>query len=219
MGLLHGANRHAASLCPERLDASSAAAHPVRFLDAFVDPLHLPTRGLPRATPAATGRPASAPAALLQLDMSGALYPVRSRRRLAQATHRHVEWRWLFTQRRPAHKTRADCRTHPLGALRQVCRAWTWLGQQLALVAGALGAIDGSQVQAGNATARHGPPDKLPPRLQQSDQRVAGSLEAWESQEKPEEAGPPDGAVAAHGQAKREALPHRQHLAAGLPTP
>jgi transposase len=69
--------------------------HPVRFLDAFVDPLDLTTLGFQRATPATTGRPASDPAALLQLSIYGYLYRLRSSRRLAQETHRHVELLWL----------------------------------------------------------------------------------------------------------------------------
>ena len=58
MGFLHGANRPEESLCPARLDAYSAEENPVRFLDAFVDPLNRTTLGFQRATPAATGRPA-----------------------------------------------------------------------------------------------------------------------------------------------------------------
>jgi transposase len=71
MGFLHGANRHEESLCPERLDDSIAAENPVRFLDAFVDHLDLTTRGVQRATPAAPGRPAYHPAALLKRDIYG----------------------------------------------------------------------------------------------------------------------------------------------------
>lgn len=67
MGFIHGANRHAESLFPERLDDYMAAEKPVRFIDAFVDHLDLTTLGLQRASPAATGRPASHPADLLQL--------------------------------------------------------------------------------------------------------------------------------------------------------
>jgi transposase len=70
-GFLHGANRHEALLFPARLDDSMAAAHPVRFLDAFVDHLHRTTLGFQRATPAPTGRPASHPAALLKRYMYG----------------------------------------------------------------------------------------------------------------------------------------------------
>lgn len=69
MGFIHGANRHEEILCPERLDDSIAAENPVRFLDVFVDHLTLTMLGFQRATPAATGRPASDPADLLKLYM------------------------------------------------------------------------------------------------------------------------------------------------------
>jgi len=95
MGFIHGANRHEESLFPERLDDSIAAEHPVRFRDAFVDHLNLTTLGWQRAQPAATGRPASDPADLLQLSMYGYLSRLRASRRLAPETHRNVELMWL----------------------------------------------------------------------------------------------------------------------------
>jgi hypothetical protein len=55
MGFIHGANCHAAILVPERPGDYMAEENPVRFIDAFVDNLNLTTRGLQRATPAATG--------------------------------------------------------------------------------------------------------------------------------------------------------------------
>jgi transposase len=71
MGFIHGADRHEAILCPARLDDDIAAENPVRFLDAFVDHLDLPRRGVQRATPATPGRPASAPADLFKLSLYG----------------------------------------------------------------------------------------------------------------------------------------------------
>jgi transposase len=91
MGFIHGANRHAELLCPERLDDSIAEENPVRFLDAFVDHLNLTTLGFQRATPAAPGRPAYHPAELLKLYVYGSLSRLRSSRRLAQETHRNGE--------------------------------------------------------------------------------------------------------------------------------
>ena len=57
MGFIHGAPRPEAIRCPERLDDSIAAEHPVRFLDAFVDHRNRTMLGCQRATPAAPGRP------------------------------------------------------------------------------------------------------------------------------------------------------------------
>jgi transposase len=215
MGFLHGANRHEEILCPERLDDDIAEEHPVRFLDAFVDHLHLTTLGWPRATPAATGRPAYHPADLLQLSIYGSLDRLRSSRRLAQATHRNGEFMWLLKQLRPDHKTRADFRKHNLQSMRQVCRECTLWCKQLDLFAGERVARDGSTCKAVNATARHFTADKLTHLLPQIDQRVEGSLKDLEGQDNADEAGTPGGAVADHVQAKSAALQHRQLLSGG----
>jgi hypothetical protein len=57
MSYLHGANRHAAIVCPARLDDYIPADNPGRFLAAFVDHRPLEGRGFQRATPATPGRP------------------------------------------------------------------------------------------------------------------------------------------------------------------
>ena len=103
----------------------------------------------------------------------------------------------------------ADFRKNNLGPLRQVWREFTWLCKQLDLFAGALAAIDGSKCKAVNAKERHFTQDKLAKRLQQIDQRVEGSP-ALDSQDHQDDAGTPGGAVAAHVQAKMEALQHRK---------
>jgi transposase len=110
MGFLHGAHRHEKILCPERLDDSIAEEHPVRFLDACVDTLHLEALGFQRTKSAATGRPAAHPADLLKLSIYGSLYRLRSSRRLEQATHRTIALRWLLKKLRPDHQTLAAFR-------------------------------------------------------------------------------------------------------------
>jgi hypothetical protein len=82
------------------------------------------------------------------------------------------------------------------------------------LCAGARVALDGRPCKAGHATERHCPPDQLTHRLQPSDHRIAGSLQALAGQAPHDEAGPPGGAVADHGQATLAALQHRQLRAA-----
>jgi transposase len=212
MGFIHGANRHEAILVPERLDDDIAAENPVRFLDAFVDTLNLEALGFQRTKPAATGRPASNPAALWQLYIYGYLYRLRSSRRLEQATHRTIALLWLLKKLRPAHKTMADLRKNNLQPIRQVCRAFTLLCKQLDLFAGERIAIDGSKFKAVNAKERNFTPDKLTRLLQQLDQRVEGDLEELDCGDTPDDAGPPGGAVAENVQAKIEALQQRKLL-------
>jgi transposase len=216
MGFIHGANRHEEILFPERLDDYIAEENPVRFIDAFVDHLNLTTLGFQRATPAATGRPASDPADLLKLYIYGYLSRLRSSRRLEQATHRNVELMWLLKKLRPDHKTIADFRKNNLVPLRQVCREFTLWCKQLDLFAGELVAIDGSKCKAVNAKERNFPPDKLTPLLPQIDQRVEGYLKDLDGQDTHDEAGTPGGAVAANLQAKIAALPQRTLLSTGF---
>ena len=123
---------------------------------------------------------------------------------------------WLLKKLRPDHKTMADFRKNNLGPLRQVCREFTLWCKQLDLFAGALVAIDGRKFKAVNAKERHFTQDKLTKLLQQIDQRVEGYLKELDSQDHQEDAGTPGGAVAAHVQAKIEALQHRKLLYADL---
>ena len=157
MGPIHGANRHAVLLLPERLDDDIAADHPVRFLEAFGDALALAAWGCRRAGPAATGRPGSALGALLQRSLSGALDRRRSHRRLAPAARRTVAWLGRCKPRRPAHQTRAHGRQNPLEPRRPGCRPCTRRGQQRARCGAARVASAGSKCRAGNAPARHCP--------------------------------------------------------------
>lgn len=174
MGSIHGVNRHAAILSPERLDDYLVEANPVRFLDAFVDPLNLTTRGVQRAKPAATGRPAYHPADLLKLYIYGSRSRLRSRRRLAQATHRTVAWMWLLKKLRPDPKATADFRKNDLAPLRRVGRAFTLWRTQPDLFAGGPAAIAGGEFNAVEAKERHLTQGRLKQLLQRSDQRGEG---------------------------------------------
>src|SRR5262249_25949112 len=160
MGFIHGAHRHAEILFPERLDDSIAEENPVRFIDVFIDTVHLEALGFQRTKPATTGPPAYNPADLLKLYIYDYLYRRRSSRRLEQEPHRHIELLWLLKKLRPDHKTIADFRKHNLQPLRQVCREFTLLYKQLDLCAGALIASDGSKCKAVNAKERHFTSDK-----------------------------------------------------------
>jgi hypothetical protein len=112
----------------------------------------------------------------VKLSLSGSLYRLRARRRLEQATPRHGEVMGLLKKLRPAHKTIADCRTHNLTPLRQVCRTLTLLGKQLDLFGAELVAIDGSPCRAVNAQERPGTQAKRTQLLAPIDERVAASL-------------------------------------------
>jgi transposase len=111
MGFIHGANRHAEILLPERLDDYIAEENPVRFLDAFVDHLNLTTLGFQRAQPAGTGRPAYDPADLLKLYMYGYLYRLRSSRRLEQETQGNSSLLTVASSKQSTPKSATSLRT------------------------------------------------------------------------------------------------------------
>jgi hypothetical protein len=96
----------------------------------------------------------------------------------------------------------ADGRKNHLKPLRQVCREVTVWCKQLALCAGARVAIDGRQGKAVHAKVRHFTADQHTHLRPQIDQRVEGYRKALDGPESEEEAGPPGGAVADHGQAQ-----------------
>lgn len=86
---LHGEQRGQNWLLPQSIDDYVSTDNPVRVMEAFVDGLSLRVVGI-ESTPADTGRPAYAPAALLKLYIYGYLNRVRSSRELERLTHRNL---------------------------------------------------------------------------------------------------------------------------------
>ena len=68
-----GADRGQSTLLPECLDDFIDESNAVRVIDAFVDALDLGELGFEGVEPAATGRPAYHPSALLKLYIYGYL--------------------------------------------------------------------------------------------------------------------------------------------------
>lgn len=134
MGYIEGADRGEVLLFPEALDDYITAENPVRFIDAFVASLDLGELGFSRATPAATGRPAYAPADLLKLYIYGYLNRVRSSRLLEREAGRNVEVMWLVGKLRPDFKTVANFRKDNLSAVKAVCREFTRLAPKAGVV-------------------------------------------------------------------------------------
>ena len=213
---VQGAHRPAAIEFPPRLDDYLAAENPVRFMEAVVDALDLEALGVRPVVAAATGRPSEQPGDRLTRDIDGDLYRVRSSRRLAQETQRHVERMWLLHKLRPDHNTIAPVRRDHLNPRRDVCRTWTWVGHQLDRCGGELVALEGRQVRAVNATGRHLTTATLAPRSAQIDARVEGSLTERAAADEPDEAGTPGGARAADLQPKIAALRARRRRSKDL---
>ncbi|HBF31801.1 transposase, partial [Rhizobium sp.] len=103
MAHLSGTDRSQMLLLPEVVDDYVGADNPVRFIEAFIDGLHLQASGFVRVEPKGTGRPGYDPADLLKLYLYGYLNRVRSSRRLEVETHRNIEVIWLLRHLKPDH--------------------------------------------------------------------------------------------------------------------
>lgn len=88
---IEGQSRTQGALLPERLDDFVSETNPVRVIDVFVDERDLRKLGFAGVDPAATGRPAYHPAALLKLYIYGYLFLFIGR----QYSINHPAWKRL----------------------------------------------------------------------------------------------------------------------------
>jgi transposase len=173
---VEGADRGQSTLLPECLDDWIDENNPVRVIDAFADALDLAELGFNGVAPAATGRPAYHPAALLKLYIYGYLNRVQSSRRLEREAGRNLELLWLLGRLVPDHKTIADFRKDNGPGLRQVCARFVELCRELGLLATASVAIDGSKFKAVNNRDRNFTRGKVERRRAQLEESVARYL-------------------------------------------
>src|ERR1041385_8948241 len=147
---VEGIDRCQSTLFPECVEDWISEDNPVRVIDLFVDGLDLGEMASEGMDPAATGRPAYHPSALLKLYFYAYLNRVQSSRRLEREAGRNLELMWLLGRLAPDHKTIADFRKHNGLALRQMCACFVELCREMGLLAAASVAIDGSKFKAVN---------------------------------------------------------------------
>ena len=169
---IEGESRTQSTLLPECLDDYIAETNPVRVVDVFVDELDLGKLGFEGVAPAATGRPAYHPAVLLKLYIYGYLNRIQSSRRLEKESQRNVELMWLTGRLMPDFKTIASFRKDNGKAIRNVCRQFVVLCQQLGLFSEALVAIDGSKFKAVNNRDRNFTSAKLERRMEEIESSI-----------------------------------------------
>jgi len=173
---IEGEDRGQGTLLPELLDDYVAADNPVRVVDVFMDELDLALLGFTRVQPAKTGRPAYHPAVLLKLCIYGYLNRIQSRRRLEREAQRNVELMWLTQRLAPDFKTIANFRKDNGKAIRNVCRQFVALCQQLDLFSEAVMAIDGSKFKAVNSSDRNFTQAKLKRRMEEIEANIGRHL-------------------------------------------
>ncbi len=173
---IEGEDRGQGTLLPELLDDYVAEENPVRVVDVFVDELDLAQLGFARAQPAKTGRPAYHPTVLLKLYIYGYLNRIQSSRRLEREAQRNVELMWLTRRLVPDFKTIANFRKDNGKAIRNVCRQFVVLCQQLDLFSDAVVAIDGSKFKAVNSSDRNFTQAKLKRRMEEIEANIGRYL-------------------------------------------
>ena len=174
-GFIEGEARSQATLFPERIDDYIDEENPVRVVDVFVDSLDLAAMTF-KTIPAATGRPAYHPAAMLKLFIYGYLNRLQSSRRLERESGRNVELMWLLGRLAPDFKTIADFRRNNGKAIRQACKEFVLICRKLDLFTDAFVAIDGSKFRGANARDRNYTKTKIKRRLEQIDESIAHYL-------------------------------------------
>jgi len=173
---IEGEDRGQGTLLPELLDDYVAEDNPVRVVDVFVEELDLGGLGFKRVQPAKTGRPAYHPAVLLKLYIYGYLNRIQSSRRLEREAQRNIELMWLTQRLTPDFKTIANFRKENGKAIRNVCRQFVVLCQQLDLFSDAVVAIDGSKFKAVNSSDRNFTDAKLKRRMQEIEANITRYL-------------------------------------------
>lgn len=173
---VEGEDRTQGTLLPARLDDYVAEHNPVRVIDVFVDELDLASLGFEGVVPAKTGRPAYHPAALLKIYIYGYLNRIQSSRRLELEAQRNVEQMWLTQRLAPDFKTIANFRKDNGKAIRNVCRQFVVLCQQLDLFSDAVVVIDGSKFKAVNSSDRNFTNAKLKRRMEEIEANISRYL-------------------------------------------
>src|SRR6266487_811309 len=142
--------------------------------------------GFSGMTPAATGRPAYHPSALLKIYLYGYLNRVQSSRRLERETQRNIELMWLTGRLMPDFKTIADFRKDNGAAIQSVCRQFVELCRKLGLFTRAVVAIDGSKFKAVNNRDKNYTVAKVTGRMEQVDASIARYLRALDQADREE---------------------------------
>jgi len=183
---IEGANRGQSTLLPELLDDYVDEDNQVRVVDVFVDQLDLASLGFERVQPAVTGRPAYHPSVLLKLYIYGYLNRIQSSRRLEREAQRNIELMWLTGRLKPDFKTIANFRKDNGKSIRNVCRKFVVLCQQLDLFSDAVVAIDGSKFKAVNSSDRNFTDAKLKRRMEEIEASIGRYLAELDSADRQE---------------------------------
>jgi transposase len=183
---VQGEDRRQQTLLPSSLEDYVAEDNPVRVIEVFIEELDLAGLGFAGVTPAATGRPAYHPSALLKIYLYGYLNRIQSSRRLEREAQRNVELMWLTGRLAPDFKTIADFRKDNGEAIRAVCRQFIVLCRELSLFSHAVAAIDGSKFKAVNTRDKSFTKASLKKRMERLEAGIDRYLQALDTADRRE---------------------------------
>jgi transposase len=150
MQFIEGKPRNQAVLFTQSLEELIEQGNEVRFIDLFVESIHLPDFHFAIKT-TKEGRPAYHPKDLLKLFIYGYLNHIRSSRQLEKECKRNIELMWLLKQLVPDHSTIANFRRDNEKAIRKVFRHTVSIAKHFDLIGGKLLAGDSTKLRAQNS--------------------------------------------------------------------
>lgn len=174
---VEGAERTQSILFAATLEEYVSEDNAVRLIDAFVENLDLAVLGFAGAMPSHTGRPSYHPVVLLKIYIYGYLNRIQSSRRLEKEAQRNIELMWLTGRLTPDFKTIADFRKDNGQAIRNVCRQFILICQEMDMFGESEVAIDGSKFKAVNNRDKNFTDRKLKARIEQLEESIAAYLD------------------------------------------
>ena len=134
-------------LLPPSLEDWVPKDHPVRFIDAFVESLDLPSLGF-EVGHAPTGRPRYSAQLLLSLYLYCYFDRIRSLRRMERACVENVAVMWLTGNEHPDHNTLWRFFRDNKEAIRKVLKQSVKVAADANLIGMVLHAVDGTKIEA-----------------------------------------------------------------------
>jgi transposase len=134
-------------LLPPSLDDWVPDDHPVRFIDAFVESLDLPSLGF-KVGHAPTGRPRYSAQLLLSVFLYCYFDRIRTLRRMERACLENVAVMWLTGNERPDHNTLGRFHCENREAIRKVFKQSVKVAADADLIGMVLHAVDGTKIEA-----------------------------------------------------------------------
>lgn len=189
MSYKQGINRNQVILLPKTVEEYVTDNNQVRFIEVFVENLHLQELGFSyagRENNKLKGQPAYSPADMLKLYVYGYLNKIRSSRNLEKECQKNLELIWLMRNLTPDFKTIADFRKNNTAGIRKVFKEFVILCKNLDLFGGELVAIDGSKFKAVNSRKRNFNRKKIEKMLVELDEAIEKYMKELEENDKKE---------------------------------